>query len=129
MGIAARLAFAFMLSLAAAGVIQQGLMLAVGVSGSASALPLLLPVVGLITAVFALLTGRPRGETELWWIAGAMLAVMLVLGLAIYIFGRATLVPGVGGDISYLLALFFNFYLLLPSVVAPPLHVLLLRGA
>lgn len=127
MPLPARVALAFALSLVAAGGAQQAIMLAAGERDTAGALAFLVPIVALITFVFAIVAWRRRTVASLSWTAGAILAVMLALGLAAYAFGRANVTPGIGGNIVYLLALFLDEYLLLPAAAAVPIHWLLLR--
>lgn len=123
----ARIALAFALSLAAAGALQQALMLAFDNGAQPWALPPLGICVVLITIVFGLVLWlRPAA---IGWAAIIMLAVMLVFGGVIYHLGVNDLRPGVGGNIGYLIAMLVVFYVLPPSAFAVPIHWLLLRGA
>jgi len=126
MGVALHFALAFALSLVAAGGLQQAIMLAAGERDALIALFFVVPVVALVTGAFAVALRRRRRK-RLRWAAGLLLAAMLVLGGAIYAIGRATLVPGIAGNIGYLLALFVDLYVLLPSAIAVPVHAWVLH--
>ena len=126
MSLPTRIALAFALSFAAAGAVQQAIMIADGAKGTASALFPLAVIVLVVTAVFgAVLWRRPAaiGRT-----AAAMLILMLVFGVAVYVAGVASHSPGVGGNIVYLIALLVDFYFLIPAAVAVAIQWLLLRG-
>jgi hypothetical protein len=129
MPLSARLALAFALSLVAAGVMQQAIMAAAREWDTAGALAFLAPIVGLITITFAVAMWRRRTAASLTWTAGAILAVMLALGLAAYAFGLAYLQPGFAGNILYKMALYLDLYVLLPAAAAVPIHWRLLRRA
>jgi hypothetical protein len=53
---------------------------------------------------------------------------MLVFGVAVYAFGVNARQAGLGGNISYLMAMLVVFYFLLPTALAVPIHWLMLRG-
>jgi hypothetical protein len=127
MRLPARIALAFMLSFAVAGAVQQAIMIADGAKGTASALAPLAVLVLVITAVFGtVLWRRPRSIGRA---AAALLVVTLVFGVAVYVAGVAGQSPGIGGNISYLIALLVDFYFVIPAAAAVEIHWLLLRGA
>ncbi len=115
-----RLVLAFMLSLVAAGMVQQAAMINDRANGPLGALPPLAVCVLLITLVFGLVAWwRPSAITRT---AVVLLIVMLAFGVAIYIIGVNTIGPGIGGNISYLMAVLVDFYFLLPTAVAVTVH-------
>ena len=125
MPLPARLALA--LSFAAAGVVQQAAMINDRANGPLGALKPLAVCILLVTLVFGLVVWRRRsavGRT-----AAVMLGAMLAFGVAVYIFGVNTVSPGIGGNIGYMMAMLVDFYFLLPSAAAVPIHWWLLRGA
>ena len=126
MPLAARLALALALSLVAAGAAQQAIM--AGEHGTLVALPALVAGVVLISALFALVVWWRRTARAVGWTAVALLAVMLALGVAIYVLGVNSVSPGVGGNIGYGVALILDFYFLVPAAVAVPIHWYLLRA-
>ena len=129
MPLPARITLAFVLSFAAAGVVQQAAMINDRANGPLDALKPLAVCILLITAVFGAVAWWRRSASAIGWTAGVMLAVMLVFGVAIYIFGVSTISPGIGGNIGYMMAMLVDFYFLLPSAVAVAIHWKLLHGA
>jgi hypothetical protein len=128
MPILARITLAFALSLAAGGAVQQAIMIADHANEPLGALLPFGVIVLLITAVFCVVIWRRRTARAVGRAAVAMLACMLVFGLAVYVMGANSLAPGVGGNIVYLIALLVDFYFLIPAAVAVPIHWLLLRS-
>lgn len=128
MGVPTRFALAWALSFAGAVVVQQIVTAAMGERDMVFAIVFVAAMATLATAVFALSLWRRRTAARLNWTAGVLLAVMLALGIVVYFAGRASLQPGIGGNIGFLLAQFFAFYVLAPGVVAVLLQMSLLRG-
>jgi hypothetical protein len=126
MTIAVRFAIALALSLAVGGAIQQWIMMTFDSGGAPDALPPLGVCILLITAVFGLVMWRRASAIGL--AAAIILAVMLVFGVAVYAFGVNVRRAGLGGNISYLMAMLVVFYFLLPTALAVPIHWLMLRG-
>lgn len=127
MPLIARTALAFALSLVAGGMVQQAAMINDRANGPLQALKPLAVCILLVTLVLgAVAWWRPAaiGRT-----AAAVLAVMLIFGAAIYIFGVSTAAPGIGGNIGYMMAVLVDFYFLLPSAVALAIHWKLLRDS
>jgi len=93
-----RIAGAYVLSLAAAGALQQALMLLPAAHCLDQAfIPLavlLLPITAIIGVAFI---WRPTA-TVLGWTTVIVLAVMLALGVAVYVLATASVTPGVGGN-------------------------------
>jgi hypothetical protein len=115
-----RLILAFMLSLVAAGMVQQAAMINDRANGPLGALPPLAVCVLLVTLMFGLVAWwRPSALTRT---AAVLLIVMLVFGVAVYIMGVNSYAPGLGGNINYLIAMLVDFYFLLPSAVAVAVH-------
>lgn len=129
MPLPARLALAFTLSLAAAGLVQQAAMIDDRANGPLGALWPLSVCIALVTLVFGIVMRCSRSASVAGWTAAAMLTVMLAFGVAVYIFGVATSSPGIGGNIGYMMAILVDFYFLMPSAVAAAIHWWLLRGA
>jgi hypothetical protein len=125
MPLAVRLILALVLSLVAAGAVQQAIM--AGEHGPQSALPPLAAGVVLISALFALVAWWRRTARAVGWTAIAVLAIMLAFGVVIAILGYISISPGVGGNIGYGVALILDFYFLVPAAVAVPIHWFLLR--
>jgi hypothetical protein len=121
----ARIALAFALSLLASGMAQQAAMINDRANGPLQALKPLAVCILLVTMVFgAVAWWRPSAISRT---AAAVLAVMLIFGAAIYIFGVSTVAPGIGGNIGYMMAMLVDFYFLLPLAVAVAIHWKLLR--
>ena len=115
-----RLVLAFMLSIVAAGMVQQAAMINDRANRPWDALVPLAVCVALVTLVLGLVAWRrPAAITRT---AGIALIVMLAVGVAIYVIGVYSVTPGIGGNISYLMAVLIDFYFLLPSAVAVAVH-------
>ena len=120
MPLAVRLVLAFILSLVAAGMVQQAAMINDRANGPLGALMPLAACILLVTLVFGPVAWwRPSAITRT---AVVLLIVMLVFGVAVYIVGVSTMAPGIGGNINYLMAVLIDFYFLLPSMVAVAVH-------
>jgi len=115
-----RLVLAFILSLVAAGMVQQAAMINDRANGPLGALPPLAVCILLVTLVFGLVAWRrPSAITRA---AVVMLIVMLVVGVVVYVFGAVSMAPGLGGNINYLIAVLIDFYFLLPTATAVAVH-------
>jgi hypothetical protein len=101
---AVRIGAAFVASLAAAGLVQQASMTAAQVREPLEALPPLALLVILLTAILALVAWRRPAAIGL--AAGLLLTLLAVIGAGGHCLGLATLTPGVGGNILYLIARF-----------------------
>jgi uncharacterized membrane protein len=123
-----RSAFAFVLSLALGGMLQQVIMLARNEYETVYSPIILAGIIAVVTLVFTLVARNDRSTARMSRTAIVILAVMLALGLIIFAIGLALLQPGFAGDILYRMALFVDFQLLLPAVVAVPVHWLRLRA-
>jgi hypothetical protein len=126
MTIAIRFAAAFALSFAAAGAAQQWTMATYDSAPALDALPPLAVCILLITAVFGLVTWRR--PSAIGRTVGVMLIAILVFGASVYILGKNSMSPGIGGNIGYMMAMLIDFYFLLPAALAVPIHWWLLRG-
>jgi hypothetical protein len=124
---AVRIAVAFVASLAAAGLVQQASMAAARVREPIEALPPLALLVILLTAILALLAWRRPAAIGL--AVGLLLTLLAVIGAGGYCLGFATLTPGVGGNILYLIARFVDLYFILPAMIAVAVFWLLLQSA
>ena len=115
-----RLVLAFMLSIVAAGMVQQAAMINDRANGPLGALVPLAVCILLVTLVFGLVAWRrPWALTRT---AAIMLIVMLAFGVAVYVVGVNTISSGIGGNISYMMAVLVDFYFLLPTATAVALH-------
>jgi hypothetical protein len=121
-----RFIIAFALSFIAGGAIQQWIMATYDSAPALDALPPLAVCILLITAVFGLVAWRR--PSAIGRTASVLLIVMLVFGVAVYIFGVNSMSPGIGGNIGYMMAMLVDFYFLLPTAIAVPIHWWLLRG-
>ena len=115
-----RLVLAFILSLVAAGMVQQAAMINDRANGPLSALMPLAVCILLVTLVFGLVAWRR--PSAIGRTAAVLLIVMLAFGIAVYIVGVSTMAPGIGGNINYLMAVLVDFYFLLPAMVAVAVH-------
>lgn len=113
---AVRIGVAFVASLAAAGLVQQASMAAAQVREPLEALPPLALLVILLTAILALVAWRRPAAIGL--AAGLLLTLLAVIGAGGHCLGLATLTPGVGGNILYLIARFVDLYFILPGMIA-----------
>jgi hypothetical protein len=113
---AVRIGAAFVASLAAAGLVQQASMTAAQVREPLEALPPLALLVILLTAILALVAWRRPAAIGL--AAGLLLTLLAVIGAGGHCLGLATLTPGVGGNILYLIARFVDLYFILPGMIA-----------
>jgi hypothetical protein len=100
--------------------VQQAAMINDRANGPLGALPPLAVCILLVTLVFGLVAWRR--PTALTRTAVVLLVVMLIIGVAVYIFGVNSMAPGLGGNVNYLIAILIDFYFLLPSAVAVAVH-------
>ena len=122
-----RLALAFVLSLIAGGMVQQAAMINDRANGPLSALVPLAVCILLVTLLFGLVAWRR--PSAIGRTAVAMLIVMLIFGAAVYILGVSAMGPGIGGNISYMMAVLVDFYFLLPTATAVAVHWRVLHAA
>jgi hypothetical protein len=127
--IATRIALAYGVSLAAACAVQLVLTLLPDARWLDRAfVPLavwLLP----ITAVFAGVLWRHPTSRALGWTAIIVVVAMIVLAAALYVLAVRSVTPGVGGNVMVAAALIADLFFILPALVAPPIHWLVLRPA
>lgn len=128
MPLSRRIALAFALSLAVAGLLQQVIMLARDEYDTVYSPVILAGIIAIVSLAFALVAWKGRSTARMGRTAIVVLAVMLALGLSLYAAGLALLQPGFAGNILYRMALFADFQLLLPAALAVPVHWLILRS-
>jgi hypothetical protein len=120
-----RVVAAFVLSLLAAGALQQIMMSAAHLADPLDAVPPLAAMIVVVSAVFGIAVWR---KWPVWLTAAMLLAIIAAVAIGGIVIGLANLSPGVGGDILYGLAQVIDLYFLLPCALAVPIHWLLLRG-
>jgi hypothetical protein len=83
-------------------------------------------MVAVVTAIFGAVALHRASYAG--FAALGLLAVMLAVGVPLYVVGVRSVSPGVGGNVFYGVSQVVDFYYLAPCAVAVPIHWLLLRS-